>query len=64
LSIVLPTTGAYVLAIGGEGFGFGDSYGYNLDASFAPVPVPAAVWLFGSALMGIAGLRRRRARAE
>jgi hypothetical protein len=61
LSIVLPTTGAYVLAIGGEGFGFGDSYGYHLDASFAPVPVPAAVWLFGSALMGLAGFRRRRA---
>lgn len=27
----------------------------------APVPVPAAVWLFGSALTGLAGLRRRRA---
>ncbi len=25
------------------------------------VPVPGAVWLFGSALAGIAGLRRRRA---
>ncbi len=32
LNIVLPTTGAYVLAVGGEGFGFGDSYAYNLDA--------------------------------
>lgn len=61
LNIILPTTGAYVLAIGGEGFGFGDSYGYNLSAEFAPVPVPAAVWLFGSALMGLAGFRRRRA---
>lgn len=25
----------------------------------APIPVPAAVWLFGSALAGFAGLRRR-----
>jgi hypothetical protein len=30
--------------------------------SFAPaVPVPAAAWLFGSALVGIAGLSRRKA---
>jgi hypothetical protein len=27
----------------------------------AVIPVPAAVWLFGSALLGLAGLRRRRA---
>ncbi|QSA97408.1 alkaline phosphatase PhoX [Methylococcus sp. EFPC2] len=27
----------------------------------APVPVPGAVWLFGSALAGIVGLRRRKA---
>ncbi len=25
-----------------------------------PVPIPAAVWLFGSALMGLVGIRRRR----
>lgn len=37
------------------------------DASFwtevggaAPVPVPAAVWLFGSALLGLIGLRRKQ----
>lgn len=29
------------------------------DASFQPVPVPAAVWLFGTGLAGIAALRRR-----
>ncbi|MDH3590183.1 MAG: VPLPA-CTERM sorting domain-containing protein, partial [Gammaproteobacteria bacterium] len=26
----------------------------------APVPVPAAVWLMGSGLLGLAGMRRRR----
>ena len=30
----------------------------NLD-SLAPVPVPAAVWLFGSGLVGLMGMRRK-----
>ena len=30
------------------------------DASVAPVPVPAAVWLMGSALMGLVGFRRKK----
>ena len=32
----------------------------TLRADVQAVPVPAAVWLFGSALAGIAGLSRRR----
>jgi hypothetical protein len=28
--------------------------------STAPVPLPAAVWLFGSGLMGLVGVSRRR----
>lgn len=28
--------------------------------NYAPVPVPAAVWLFGGGLLGLAGLARRR----
>lgn len=31
---------------------------YTMD--FTPVPVPAAAWLFGSALVGLAGAARRR----
>lgn len=30
-----------------------------IDYSVAPVPVPAAIWLFGSGLAAVAGLRRR-----
>lgn len=30
------------------------------DASLTAVPVPAAAWLFGSALMGLMGISRRR----
>jgi hypothetical protein len=33
-----------------------DSYTYNLS----PVPVPAAIWLFGTALVGLVGFGRRR----
>ncbi len=40
---------------------------FNLDASglltygsAAPVPVPAAVWLFGSAMLGLVGFRKRQ----
>ena len=31
------------------------------DLDVTPIPVPAAVWLFGSALAGFAGIARRRA---
>lgn len=34
-----------------------------LNVDFAPVPVPAAVWLFGSGLIGLIGLARRKAQA-
>ena len=37
------------------------SFELSLRADVQAVPVPAAVWLFGSALAGIAGLRRRKA---
>jgi len=33
---------------------------FSITASAAPVPVPAAVWLFGSALAGLGVLGRRR----
>jgi hypothetical protein len=34
---------------------------YNVTSAGAPVPLPAAVWLFGSGLLGLAGIGRRRA---
>ena len=32
----------------------------NVEITFTTVPVPAAAWLFGSALLGLAGLRRKQ----
>ena len=31
----------------------------QLDIPFAPVPIPGAVWLLGSGLLGLIGIRRR-----
>jgi hypothetical protein len=33
----------------------------NMAYSSSPVPVPAAVWLFGSGLLGLLGVRRKKA---
>jgi hypothetical protein len=31
------------------------------NGTYSPVPVPAAVWLLGSGLLGLIGIRRRNA---
>jgi hypothetical protein len=42
--------------VGGTDFGDGD---VNLNLSVSAIPVPAAVWLFGTALIGFIGMSRR-----
>ncbi len=34
---------------------------YNFELEIVPIPVPAAVWFFGSALVGLSLLRRKQA---
>ena len=49
---------------GGQGAGpkIGQYYGLAVrEGQVAPVPIPGAVWLMGSALVGLVGLVRRRA---
>lgn len=36
------------------------SFTYMAPGAVSPVPVPAAVWLFGSGLLGLVGISRRR----
>lgn len=45
-------TGAFTNTISGDG---------NITLGGAPVPVPAALWLLGSALIGLGAARRRKA---
>jgi hypothetical protein len=42
---------------------YGEWTSLNLTVVPAPVPVPAAVWLFGSGLLGLVGVARRKKRA-
>ena len=61
-SIFLPDLGLsrdYHLHPQGVDGGAG-SYSVALWGSAAPVPLPAAAWLFGSGLIGLAALARRR----
>jgi hypothetical protein len=48
-----------------EGGTFSQDYAlaWRMDAAPSPVPLPAAVWLFGSGLAGLVGLAQRRALA-
>ena len=48
----------------GDPSGFGNvSYTLSLNGSISEIPVPAAVWLFGSGLLGLVGVARRKSKA-
>jgi hypothetical protein len=54
----------YTILLGGNSGGtvFNPKEGYALNITTAPVPVPAAFWLFGSALVGLTGVARKKRR--
>jgi len=41
----------------------GEIRGQVLPGTFAPIPIPAAIWLFGSGLLGLIGIARRTKKA-
>lgn len=58
--------GLYSIALGGNpsnDLGQTGRHAFAATLTTAPVPVPAAVYLFGSGLIGLAGLARRRMKA-
>lgn len=64
LSFGILNPGSYTLQVTGNTFGSTtDSHSYSGNLSIgnvAAVPVPAAVWLFGSAIAGLIGISRRK----
>jgi len=52
----------YSLYLGGAGVGTWNNNveSYQLDITTSAVPVPAAAWLMGSAILGLAGMRRKK----
>jgi hypothetical protein len=38
----------------------GQDFSMGFDTTIPPVPIPAAVWLFGTALIGLVGIGKRR----
>lgn len=61
------SAGQYTLILGGyDGTTPGPELAYTATISAAPVPLPAAVWLFGAGLtgLGLTGRRRKTATSE
>jgi hypothetical protein len=51
--------GYYTLIVGTHGGAAGSALAYTVDTRSYSVPIPAAAWLFGSALLGLFGVGRR-----
>ena len=62
-SAAAPGTAVFGLAPNAMADGFGDNLDTTVEAlptvQVTAVPVPAAIWLFGSALCGVGAIRRR-----
>ncbi len=56
-----PTEHYYAFVAGGALSGYGSNVDVSLTVNDAsPVPLPAAVWLFGSGIVGLIGASRRK----
>lgn len=55
----------YTILLGGNsgGTNFDPKEGYAVNITTAPVPVPSALWLFGSALVSLTGVASKKRRA-
>jgi hypothetical protein len=62
LQIGFATRGTEVEVGGVQEWPATNQYYDNLNLGVAAIPVPAAVWLFGSGLLGLVGVARRKQR--
>ena len=64
ISYNLTSNDVYYVAVGSYpslgDIPFGANYTLQISQQVSPVPVPAAVWLFGSGLLALAGFMRRK----
>ena len=64
LTVMGLKSGYYLIAAGGSCFDQtctnGGSFKWDITGSASPVPVPGAVWLFGSAIVGLIGVSQRK----
>jgi hypothetical protein len=61
LDILLPASGVYTIAIGGEqGLSFDGLFAYDMKVDVTRVPEPATMWLMGAGLLALFGLRQSR----
>jgi hypothetical protein len=56
----VPSSPTYSLVIDARIFHRGAGEITSFDAVLTPIPIPAAVWLFGSGLLGMVGIARRK----
>jgi len=59
--VLTSTPDTYLIVFDGQDSQQGQISGNTLAVDLAPIPVPAAVWLFGSGLLGLVAVARRRA---
>jgi hypothetical protein len=57
VSVAMAALGDYLIEISGTAAGVAPDYTLEVSA----VPVPAAIWLFGTALIGLVGFNKRKA---
>jgi hypothetical protein len=62
LATFAPNTSTYLPSNGASNYGTAGTWRFDMvTVTGSPVPVPAAVWLLGSALFGLIGFRRAQA---
>jgi len=60
IGVSITPTGSWSNFVGASNAPLNNSYPFAVDLTVSSVPVPAAVWLFGSGMLGLIGVARRK----